>query len=38
MEHGRDSIGIQSSAGCVRMFNEDVEELFDIIPQIPCYN
>ena len=29
----RDSIGIQSSAGCVRMFNEDVEELFDIIPR-----
>ena len=29
----RDSIGAQSSAGCVRMFNEDVEELFDIIPR-----
>ncbi|OUX38941.1 MAG: hypothetical protein CBE26_00230 [Kiritimatiellaceae bacterium TMED266] len=29
----RDSIGSQSSAGCVRMFNEDVEELFDIVPR-----
>jgi|TARA_A100001015_G_scaffold315361_1_gene426997 lipoprotein-anchoring transpeptidase ErfK/SrfK len=29
----RDSIGAQSSAGCVRMFNEDVEELFDLVPR-----
>lgn len=29
----RDSIGSQSSAGCVRMLNEDVEELFDIVPR-----
>ncbi len=29
----RDSIGHQSSAGCVRMFNEDVEELFDLVPR-----
>ncbi|QBG46503.1 LysM peptidoglycan-binding domain-containing protein [Verrucomicrobia bacterium S94] len=29
----RDSIGKQSSAGCVRMLNEDVEELFDIVPR-----
>ena len=29
----RDSIGAQSSAGCIRMFNEDVEELFDIVPR-----
>lgn len=29
----RDSIGKQSSAGCVRMFNEDVEELFDLVPR-----
>jgi lipoprotein-anchoring transpeptidase ErfK/SrfK len=29
----RNSIGSQSSAGCVRMFNEDVEELFDIVPR-----
>ena len=29
----RDSIGHQSSDGCVRMFNEDVEELFDLIPR-----
>jgi lipoprotein-anchoring transpeptidase ErfK/SrfK len=29
----RDSIGQQSSAGCVRMLNEDVEELFDLVPR-----
>ena len=29
----RDSIGAQSSAGCIRMFNEDVEELFDLVPR-----
>ncbi len=29
----RDSIGKQSSAGCIRMLNEDVEELFDIVPR-----
>ena len=29
----RDSIGTQSSAGCVRMLNEDVEELFDLVPR-----
>ena len=29
----RDSIGYQSSDGCVRMFNEDVEELFKLIPR-----
>jgi len=29
----RDSIGYQSSDGCVRMFNEDVEELFNLIPR-----
>jgi lipoprotein-anchoring transpeptidase ErfK/SrfK len=29
----RDSIGRQSSAGCVRMLNEDVEELFDLVPR-----
>jgi len=29
----RDSIGKQSSAGCVRLLNEDVEELFDIVPR-----
>jgi lipoprotein-anchoring transpeptidase ErfK/SrfK len=29
----RDSIGKQSSAGCVRMLNEDVEELFDLVPR-----
>ena len=28
-----DSIGQQSSAGCVRMLNADVEELFDIVPR-----
>jgi len=28
-----DSIGSQSSAGCIRMLNEDVEELFDIVPR-----
>ncbi|WP_372795794.1 L,D-transpeptidase family protein [Pontiella sp.] len=27
------SIGKQSSAGCVRMLNKDVEELFDIVPR-----
>jgi len=27
-----ESIGQQSSAGCVRMKNEDVEELFEIVP------
>ena len=30
---GEDSIGYQSSDGCVRMFNEDVEELFKLIPR-----
>lgn len=29
----RDSVGQQSSAGCVRMLNEDVEELFDLVPR-----
>ena len=29
----RDSIGMQSSAGCIRMLNEDVEELFDLVPR-----
>lgn len=29
----RDSIGTQSSAGCIRMLNEDVEELFDLVPR-----
>ncbi|VGO18760.1 L,D-transpeptidase family protein [Pontiella sulfatireligans] len=29
----RDSIGQQSSAGCIRMLNEDVEELFDLVPR-----
>ncbi|HEY5621798.1 MAG TPA: L,D-transpeptidase family protein [Pontiella sp.] len=29
----RDSIGEQSSAGCIRMLNEDVEELFDLVPR-----
>ncbi len=28
-----ESIGSQSSAGCIRMLNEDVEELFDIVPR-----
>lgn len=28
-----DSIGKQSSAGCVRMHNSDVEELFDLVPR-----
>ena len=28
----RDSIGTQASNGCVRMLNEQVEELFDIVP------
>lgn len=27
-----DTIGTQSSAGCIRMLNEEVEELFDIVP------
>lgn len=32
----RDSIGKSRSNGCIRMLNEDVEELFDIIPhQVP---
>jgi lipoprotein-anchoring transpeptidase ErfK/SrfK len=29
----RDSIGKQSSAGCIRLLNEDVEELFDLVPR-----
>jgi len=29
----RSSIGKQSSAGCIRMLNEDVEELFDLVPR-----
>jgi len=29
----RNSIGKQSSNGCVRMLNEDVEELFDLLPR-----
>jgi len=29
----RDSIGKQSSNGCIRMLNEEVEELFDILPR-----
>ncbi len=29
----RDSIGKQSSAGCIRMLNEDVEELFGLVPR-----
>ena len=29
----RNSIGKQSSAGCIRMLNEDVEELFDLVPR-----
>jgi lipoprotein-anchoring transpeptidase ErfK/SrfK len=28
----RDSVGKQSSNGCIRMLNEEVEELYDIIP------
>ncbi|MDF7801682.1 L,D-transpeptidase family protein [Pontiellaceae bacterium B1224] len=28
-----ESIGQQSSAGCIRMLNEDVEELFDLVPR-----
>ncbi|MEN7973812.1 MAG: L,D-transpeptidase family protein [Verrucomicrobiota bacterium] len=32
----RDSVGKQSSAGCVRMLNEDVEELFDLVPRKTC--
>ena len=28
-----DSIGKQSSAGCIRMLNRDVEELFDLVPR-----
>ncbi len=27
-----ETIGTQASAGCVRMLNEDVEELYDIVP------
>jgi lipoprotein-anchoring transpeptidase ErfK/SrfK len=27
-----DSIGKQATAGCVRMFNNDVEELYDLLP------
>lgn len=29
----RESVGQQSSAGCIRMLNEDVEELFDLVPR-----
>lgn len=29
----RDSIGKESSAGCIRMLNEEVEELFDLVPR-----
>jgi len=29
----RTSVGKQSSNGCVRMLNEDVEELFDLLPR-----
>ena len=29
----RNSIGQQSSAGCIRMLNENVEELFDLVPR-----
>ena len=29
----RDSIGSESSAGCIRMLNEEVEELFDLVPR-----
>lgn len=28
-----DSIGGNASEGCIRMFNEDVEELFDLVPR-----
>ncbi|MCF7847893.1 MAG: L,D-transpeptidase family protein [Kiritimatiellales bacterium] len=28
-----ESIGKQSSAGCIRMLNEEVEELFDLVPR-----
>jgi lipoprotein-anchoring transpeptidase ErfK/SrfK len=28
-----DELGRQVSAGCVRMLNKDVEELFDIVPR-----
>lgn len=31
-ENERNTIGTQSSAGCVRMLNEEVEELYDYIP------
>lgn len=34
----RDSVGKQSSAGCIRMLNEDVEELFDIVPRKTTVN
>jgi LysM repeat protein len=27
-----DSVGIASSAGCIRLINEEVEELYDIVP------
>ncbi|KAB3530498.1 L,D-transpeptidase family protein, partial [Alkaliphilus pronyensis] len=33
--HGTDtpeSIGTAASRGCIRMYNEDVEELYDIVP------
>ena len=33
--HGTDrpwSIGTRASAGCIRMFNQDVERLFDLVP------
>lgn len=29
----RESVGKQSSNGCIRMLNEEVEELFDIVPR-----
>ena len=29
----RNSIGKKSSAGCIRMLNEDIEELFDVVPR-----
>ena len=28
-----DTIGMQVTAGCVRMYNEDVEELYNIVPK-----
>lgn len=27
------TVGVQSSAGCIRMLNRDVEELFDLLPR-----